>query len=143
MIENYLNSLAESPSRLNSMKTLFQRYLVEDDYIELQAQLYTRIQEEPEVSYYPELLTWLFIQKKDYANAFRQVKSLDRQLDENGGRIYRLAEIAANDKDYDAAIEAYDYIVTEKGVSSTFYICLLYTSPSPRDQRGSRMPSSA
>ena len=29
-----------------------------------------------------------------------------------------------------AAIEAYD-------------TCLLYTSPSPRDQRGSRMPSSA
>ena len=24
-----------------------------------------------------------------------------------------------------------------------FMICLLYTSPSPRDQRGSRMPSSA
>ena len=23
------------------------------------------------------------------------------------------------------------------------YVCLLYTSPSPRDQRGSRMPSSA
>ena len=23
------------------------------------------------------------------------------------------------------------------------YFCLLYTSPSPRDQRGSRMPSSA
>jgi len=26
---------------------------------------------------------------------------------------------------------------------ATRYICLLYTSPSPRDQRGSRMPSSA
>ena len=25
----------------------------------------------------------------------------------------------------------------------TIFICLLYTSPSPRDQRGSRMPSSA
>ena len=25
----------------------------------------------------------------------------------------------------------------------TFQFCLLYTSPSPRDQRGSRMPSSA
>ena len=25
----------------------------------------------------------------------------------------------------------------------TVYVCLLYTSPSPRDQRGSRMPSSA
>ena len=30
---------------------------------------------------------------------------------------------------------------TLEGISST--ICLLYTSPSPRDQRGSRMPSSA
>ena len=27
--------------------------------------------------------------------------------------------------------------------ASRFYGCLLYTSPSPRDQRGSRMPSSA
>ena len=27
--------------------------------------------------------------------------------------------------------------------SSLFKTCLLYTSPSPRDQRGSRMPSSA
>ena len=30
--------------------------------------------------------------------------------------------------------------ITERTQSS---ICLLYTSPSPRDQRGSRMPSSA
>ena len=27
--------------------------------------------------------------------------------------------------------------------SAVIFICLLYTSPSPRDQRGSRMPSSA
>ena len=26
---------------------------------------------------------------------------------------------------------------------AAYYVCLLYTSPSPRDQRGSRMPSSA
>ena len=29
------------------------------------------------------------------------------------------------------------------GRARILYICLLYTSPSPRDQRGSRMPSSA
>ena len=27
--------------------------------------------------------------------------------------------------------------------SAWYHVCLLYTSPSPRDQRGSRMPSSA
>ena len=34
-----------------------------------------------------------------------------------------------------------DLIIFETGVK--YHICLLYTSPSPRDQRGSRMPSSA
>ena len=29
------------------------------------------------------------------------------------------------------------------GLALMFTVCLLYTSPSPRDQRGSRMPSSA
>ena len=28
-------------------------------------------------------------------------------------------------------------------IPNTLHTCLLYTSPSPRDQRGSRMPSSA
>ncbi len=31
----------------------------------------------------------------------------------------------------------------ESGVLVKRYVCLLYTCPSPRDQRGSRMPSSA
>ena len=31
----------------------------------------------------------------------------------------------------------------DKGVSCKYTICLLYTSPSPRDKRQSRMPSSA
>ena len=33
--------------------------------------------------------------------------------------------------------------VKEVSTCDNLMICLLYTSPSPRDQRGSRMPSSA
>ena len=32
---------------------------------------------------------------------------------------------------------------TTKGKTELFLICLLYTSPSPRDRQKSRMPSSA
>ena len=32
---------------------------------------------------------------------------------------------------------------TNPGFGASHNVCLLYTSPSPRDQRGSRMPSSA
>lgn len=122
MIEHYLNSLNSNPGRLNSLKTLFQRYLLPDDFDELQKQLYDRIQEDREAVHYPELLTWVFIQKKDYRGALRQVKALDRRMKENGGRVYRLAEIAANAKDYDTAIEGFDYIVARKGIVSTYYI---------------------
>ena len=39
----------------------------------------------------------------------------------------------------DDSIPGVDLIMPDAG----FIICLLYTSPSPRDQSGSRMPSSA
>ena len=34
-------------------------------------------------------------------------------------------------------------LIVANMISVYLFICLLYTSPSPRDQRGSRMPSSA
>ena len=49
---------------------------------------------------------------------------------------------------YDIAVvepgHGYDPVQFRKQApGSELYACLLYTSPSPRDQRGSRMPSSA
>lgn len=122
MIENYLNALVQNPTRLSSMKTLFQRYLGDEDFKELQVQLYDRIQQDATSTVYPELLTWLFIQRKDYKNALRQVRAMDRRLKENGGRVYRLAQTAARDKDYPTAVKAYNYIVENKGRQNTYYL---------------------
>jgi len=46
--------------------------------------------------------------------------------------------------EYELAMEQALY-VAEAGLNRYrwYLVCLLYTSPSPRDQRGSRMPSSA
>lgn len=122
MVSQYLNALAHNPERMNTLQTIFQRYFSQDEFDELQKQLYTRIQEDRDAIYYPVLLTWVFIQEKEYSKALRQVLALDRRLKENGQRIYQLAQIAANDKDYDTAIGAYEYIVEQKGINSSFYI---------------------
>lgn len=122
MIKYYLISMKSNPSKVNSLKTYFTQSLQEEDFIELKAQLYERIQEEPDNIDYPEMLEWVFIQGKDYSKALRQSKALDKRLGENGFRIYDLAQIAANDSDYATSIAAYNYIIEDKGTNSTYYM---------------------
>lgn len=122
MVENYLLSLEKTNSRLNTLQAIFSKFFSDEDYKELQTQLYTQINEKPDVSVYVELLAWAFIQNKDYKNAFRQERALDKRLNETGGRIYRLGQIAQKDKDYDAAVMAYKYLIEEKGKSNTYYM---------------------
>ena len=69
-------------------------------------------------------------------------KGLDKDV------IFKAIEIAiasASQRHFHEDADLYVKIDRETGEYSTHrnWICLLYTSPSPRDQRGSRMPSSA
>ena len=52
---------------------------------------------------------------------------------------------AYTDEKYDFTTKGWDVsaLSFHKVMQSLYKACLLYTSPSPRDQRGSRMPSSA
>ena len=123
MVEMYLNALNENPAYLPSVEAMLLRYATsETEQSELQTQLYARVQEDPKMTIYPELLSWLFLQKKDYKNAFRQLKSVDRLNDEDGNRVFNLALIADNDRDYDAAVDGYTYIINDKGKTSPFFI---------------------
>ena len=131
MIHYFLNAMENETSRIDNVKLLLERYLVAEDWKELQSQLYDRLQRNQENVLYAELLSWVFIQNKDFKNAFRQVKALDRRLRENGSRVYELASMAVNAKEYDVAIDAYEYLVESKDPISVFYLDskkeLLYT----------------
>lgn len=124
MIEQYLNSIADDPTKTGTVQTLLSRYLSPADFEELQAQLYERIQktENPD---FIELLAWSFVQTKDYKSALRQYKALDRQFNENGRRIFQLAETAADAKDYDTAVEAYNYIVGLQNINNPYFFAAI------------------
>ena len=122
MIEQYLYSLNASPEQLQNIQNILQRSLQDKDYPELLSQLYVFIQDYPETDYYPEMLAWTFMQQKDYSKAMRQAKALDKRLQENGLRVYRLAQIAANDKDYVTAIDGFEYILTSQGEGSPYFL---------------------
>ncbi|MFZ1748964.1 MAG: tetratricopeptide repeat protein [Saprospiraceae bacterium] len=121
MIKYYLLSAEKEPTSIN-VQTSLQRYLSEDDYEELQKQLYQKIQEKTDIPHYGELLQWSFIQKKEYDKALRQARALDRQFEENGARVFQLAEYLYKENEFTTAIEAYQYIVTNHGRNTSFYL---------------------
>lgn len=121
MIHYYLQAAEKEQSSIN-IQTSLQRYLTEDDYPELQRQLYQKIQDKTDIPHFGELLQWTFTQKKEYGKALRQAKALDRQFEENGSRVYSLADVAYRDKDYVTAIDAYQYVVTTYGKSTSYYL---------------------
>lgn len=120
MIEYYLNALVAEPGRQATIQMLFERYVAPADFDELQKQIYARLQKDDNPEYI-ELLAWTFVQKKDFKSALRQYRALDKRLNENGQRVYKLAVSAAENRDYDAAISAYDYILSEKGRLNPFF----------------------
>ena len=123
MIHYYLRSHMADINRITSVQNHFNRYLYgEGEYEMLRAKLYEFLQADPENIFFPEMIQWVFIQNKQYDKALRQARALDMRLEENGNRVYNMAQIASNDKDYDTAIKAFSYIIENKGAANSFYI---------------------
>ncbi len=115
MIKYYLNHAAKVPGYVQTVKNAFVKVVDEEENMEeLQTQLYERIQENPDKQVYYDLLTWSFIQLKDFEEAFLQAKALDKRFKEPGYRLLELAKLASLEKKYDTAIEALEYVVEKK-----------------------------
>ncbi len=122
MISAYLDYLDFQPNSLAQVKQNFSRYLDKEDLDDLEIELFARLQDKPESTLYPKILQWLYIQRGDYNAALEQATALDRRTKGNGQEVYRLGNIAALEKQYDAALKAYRYILEEKGRLSPFYL---------------------
>lgn len=121
MIKYYIKA-AEKDGVSENVLISLQRFLPETDFPELQKQLYAKIQEDNTLPVYSEMLEWSFLQQKDYVKALRQARALDRLLGENGARVFKIGELAYNDENYDAAIQAFGYIQETHGKNTTYYL---------------------
>ena len=87
--------------------------------------------------------------QRDYKTCYDELYS-DKvvSIESDGTTCIGLDEMAHKGRQWDASIqELHSSEIGPPVVSGNYFSlamnCLLYTSPSPRDQRGSRMPSSA
>jgi tetratricopeptide (TPR) repeat protein len=123
-MEEYLNMLEVNASYLPAVQDRIQMTLNFDVNNEknesIRKILLSRAQKNPDKTCYAELLWWYSIQQKDFDLALVQAKSLDRRLNENGGKLVSLANLAVSNENFDVAIECYRYIVS-KGPSCSYY----------------------
>lgn len=125
LFEELLLALSEDPNQVNQVRTMLLDVLADDsgnrksEY--LQETLIARIQKYPEQLIYPELLIWHFEQRKEFRMALAQTKAIDRRNREDGSRVYQLGIICKSNRAYDAAIDAFDYVV-KKGRENYYYL---------------------
>lgn len=125
MINEYLGALEEEPAYIQAVQNELQTSFGSDADAEqndlLRTELLRRIAKRPDKTIFSELLIWMQIQQKDFEGAFVQAKALDRRNNENGDRLMSLAELSAENKAYDVAKKAYQYVI-DKGDDNFNYV---------------------
>ena len=122
MLRNYLITIGAQPRRLTSIQSILSRYLDADGYRRLQGQILRQLQGDADNDALIALLVWTYVQQKDYRSAMRQVRALDLRRQEDGRRIYELAQTALRERQYQAAKDGFSYIVAQKGERNPYYI---------------------
>jgi TolA-binding protein len=122
LTEEYLNFLPTNPAFLTQAEnTLSSVYDGEDDYNMLKVALFKRIQKDPQQIVYINLLTWQFLQQKQFDQALDQALALSRRQNDDGNSIFELCQTLISNEAYEAAIRGYQYIIS-KGRDNPLYI---------------------
>lgn len=96
------------------VQNMLQDFLKEEkEQALLEKVLYDKIQKNPNEAFYNELLVWYQVQRKDFYKAFIQERALDKRFKYNGTRIFDLANLALQNKDYENAAAMFEFIVKE------------------------------
>lgn len=114
MFNSYVNFSEVNASYLNNIKREFSTFISEngtnENNIILKKILLKKIQTSPNIIW-NEMLSWLFIQQKDYKKAFIQEKAIYKRELTSLDRVEELALIAYTNKKYDLAKQMFLFII--------------------------------
>lgn len=114
MFSNYIDYIESKPVFLNNAKRIFSEFVSENKDTEnnliLKKLLLKKIQTQPDTYWY-ELLSWLFVQEKEYDKSFTQEKALYKRNPESLDRIIDLAVTTVDAKDFVVANDIFNYVL--------------------------------
>ncbi len=114
MFESYLNMVDKDPKYATTVLRYIGRYITDDNQNEYNSTLKKAILRRAQISpknEWNEMLSWLFMQQKEYNKAFIQEKALYLRNQESLERVFNLGGIAYDNKDYNTTSEVFDFVL--------------------------------
>ncbi len=122
MFTSYIEFAEFNPPSLNNIKRAISEFISEDSANEnniiFRKILLKKNQEEPNLLW-NDMLSWLFIQQKDFNKAFTQEKAIFNRQPDNLSKIEALALIATNENRNDVAKNIFAYLIETAQDSDT------------------------
>ncbi len=117
MFDTYLDMMSKQNADILSTQRFMGKFLTEDDQgdnnVLLRKILVKRIQTEPQIEWY-KMLSWLYLQQKDYSKALIQEIALHKRNPENMDGVIDVGKIAFDDFDYSTTQDAFNYIINQE-----------------------------
>ena len=114
MFRSFLDFVEMNVTYVNYAKRSFSEYISENGDDEnnkiLRQVLLKKIQEQPNIMW-NEMLSWLFIQQRDYRKAFAQEKAIYNRQKETLRGLIDLAVITMEENDTETSFEILDYLI--------------------------------
>lgn len=125
MANEYLDMLIMDDKYIPTIKSKLQLIIADPNMFAateaIRNELLKRTQKNSGQTIYAELLYWFSIQQKDFELATIQAIALDKQFNEQGERVYGLSKILMSNKQWEFAIQAFNYII-DLGPMSMYYV---------------------
>lgn len=122
VVNEYLNLLQVSPEYIMQAKSVIaSQFEGAADYNMLKMALLKLIQQYPQQTVFADMLTWQYLQQKQFNMAMNQALALNRRQNDGGNSIMELCQTLVSNQAYDEAIRGYEYIIS-KGKENDLYI---------------------
>ena len=129
MFNAYLDLVSSSENYVSPVKNYIGQFISEDSEnehnISLKRLLLKRLQSNPQNSW-NDLLSWLFMQQKEYNKALVQEKALHKRNLSDLNNIIEVGKIAFEDKAYEASKSCFHYVLENTPNLETELISKLY-----------------
>jgi TolA-binding protein len=120
MVQEYLSYVTQSSANIQYVKNVMQALLTKPEELEsLERLLYDKVQQNPDVEVYSDLLIWVTMQQKNFYASFVQARAYDKRYKREGEKSLEVARVALDNDDYDNASRIYRYVIKEyRGTSN-------------------------